>query len=95
MDWLDILAVQGTLKSLLQHHSSKASILWHSAFFMVQIPQVENTRARLEFCDPPPSVALSPPALSDANAFNFPLHTHLMFAKHLYYLLSHLQNLSM
>ena len=34
MDWLDILAVQGTLKSLLQHHSSKASILWHSAFFI-------------------------------------------------------------
>ena len=37
MDWLDLLAVQGTLKSLLQHHSSKASILWHSAFFMVQL----------------------------------------------------------
>ena len=37
MDCLDLLAVQGTLKSLLQHHSSKASILWHSAFFMVQI----------------------------------------------------------
>ena len=37
MDWLDILAVQGTLKSLLQHHSSKASILWHSAFFTVQL----------------------------------------------------------
>ena len=36
-DWLDLLAVQGTLKSLLQHHSSKASILWHSAFFIVQI----------------------------------------------------------
>ena len=35
MDWLDLLAVQGTLKSLLQHHSSKASILWHSAFFTV------------------------------------------------------------
>ena len=34
MDWLDLLAVQGTLKSLLQHHSSKASILWHSAFFL-------------------------------------------------------------
>ena len=33
LDWLDLLAVQGTLKSLLQHHSSKASILWHSAFF--------------------------------------------------------------
>ena len=37
MDWLDFLAVQGTLKSLLQHHSSKASILWRSAFFTVQL----------------------------------------------------------
>ena len=37
MDWLDLFAVQGTLKSLLQHHSSKASILWHSAFFIVQL----------------------------------------------------------
>ena len=37
MDWLDLLAVQGTLKSLLQHHSSKAPILWHSAFFVVQL----------------------------------------------------------
>ena len=37
MDWLDLLAVQGTLKSLLQNHSSNASILWHSAFFTVQI----------------------------------------------------------
>ena len=37
IEWLDLLAVQGTLKSLLQHHSSKASILWHSAFFIVQI----------------------------------------------------------
>ena len=37
MDRLDLLAVQGTLKSLLQHHSSKASILWHSAFFTVQL----------------------------------------------------------
>ena len=37
MDWMDLLAVQGTLKSLLQHHSSKASILWHSAFFTVQL----------------------------------------------------------
>ena len=36
MDWLDLLAVHGTLKSLLQHHSSKASILWRSAFFIVQ-----------------------------------------------------------
>ena len=37
MDWLDLLAVQGTLKSLLQHHSSKAPILWRSAFFIVQL----------------------------------------------------------
>ena len=37
MDWMDLLAVQGTLKSLLQHHSSKASILQHSAFFIVQL----------------------------------------------------------
>ena len=37
MDWLDLLAVQGTLKSLLQHHSSKTSILQHSAFFIVQL----------------------------------------------------------
>ena len=37
MDWSDLLAVQGTLKSLLQQHSSKASVLWHSAFFIVQL----------------------------------------------------------
>ena len=37
MDWLDLLAVQGTLKSLLQHHSSKASILWRSAFFIIHL----------------------------------------------------------
>ena len=37
MDWLDLLAVQGTLKSLLQHHSSKASVLWGSVFFIVQL----------------------------------------------------------
>ena len=49
MDWLDLLAVQGTLKSLLQHHSSKASILPHSVFFMVQLSHkymtTENTIA--------------------------------------------------
>jgi len=37
MDWLDLFAVQGTFKRLLQHHSSKAAILWHSAFFMIQL----------------------------------------------------------
>ena len=39
LDWLDLLAVQGTLKSLLQHHSSKVSVLWCSALFMVQLSQ--------------------------------------------------------
>ena len=43
MDWLDLLAVQGTLKSLLWHHSSKASILRHSAFFMVQFSHLYMT----------------------------------------------------
>ena len=43
MDWLDLLAVQGTLKSLLQHHSSKASILYHSAFFIVQLSHPQMT----------------------------------------------------
>ena len=47
MDWLDLLAVQGTLKSFLQHHSSKASILWRSAFFIVQLshPYVPTGRS--------------------------------------------------
>ena len=44
MDWLDLLAVQGTLKSLLQHHSSKSSILWRSAFFIVQLSHPYMTR---------------------------------------------------
>ena len=42
IDWFHLLAVQGTLKSLLQHHSSKASILWCSAFFMVQLSHLER-----------------------------------------------------
>ena len=42
MDWLDLLAVQGTLKSLPQHHSSKASILQHSAFFIVQLTSIQD-----------------------------------------------------
>ena len=46
MDWLDLLAVQGTLKSLLQYHSSKASILWHSAFFTVQLSHPYMTTGR-------------------------------------------------
>ena len=46
IDWLDLLAVQRTLKSLLQHHSSKASILWHSAFFMVQLSHLYMTTGK-------------------------------------------------
>ena len=42
MDWLDLFAVQGTLKSLLQHHSSKASVLWCSASFMVQLTSIHD-----------------------------------------------------
>ena len=42
IDWSDLLAVQGTLKSLLQHHSSKTLILWHSAFFMVQLTSIHD-----------------------------------------------------
>ena len=47
MDWLDLLAVQGTLKSLLQHHSSKTSILWCSAFFMVQLSHLCMTTGKM------------------------------------------------
>ena len=46
MDWLDLLAVQGTLKSLLQHHSSKAPILRHSAFFIVQLSRLYITSGK-------------------------------------------------
>ena len=47
MDWLDLLAAQGTLKSLLQHHSSKASILRHSAFFIVQLSHPDMTTGKI------------------------------------------------
>ena len=47
MDWLDLLAVQGTLKSLLQHHSSKASILWRSAFLTVQLSHPYMTTGKI------------------------------------------------
>ena len=53
MDWLDLLEVQETLKSLVQHHSSKASILWRSAFFMVQISQPYMTTEKTIALDRP------------------------------------------
>ena len=67
MDWLDLLAVQGTLKSLLQHHSSKASILWCSAFFIVQLTSIHAAAAAkshqscLTLCNP---IDGSPPGSS-------------------------------
>ena len=48
IDWFDLLAVQGTLKSLLQHHSLKASILWHSAFFMLQLSHPYMTTGKIK-----------------------------------------------
>ena len=48
MDWLHLLAVQGTLKSLLQHHSSKASILWRSAFFTLQLSHPYMTTGKIQ-----------------------------------------------
>ena len=51
MDWLDLLAVQGTLKSLLQHHSSKAPILWRSAFFIVQLSHPYMTTGKNQSFD--------------------------------------------
>ena len=53
MDWLDLLAVQGTLKSLLQHHSSKESILWRSAFFTVQLSHPYITTGKTIALDVP------------------------------------------
>ena len=50
MDWLDLLAIQGTLKSLLQHHSSKASILWHSTFFTIQLSHPYMTTGKTIWC---------------------------------------------
>ena len=49
MDWLDLLAIQGTLKSLLQHNILKASILWHSAFFTVQVSHPYMTTGKTNF----------------------------------------------
>ena len=62
IDWLDLLAVKGTLKSFLQHHSSKASILWCSAFFMVQLSHPYMTTGKtiaLKYLHPSPIFKLS------------------------------------
>ena len=73
IDWLDLLAVQGTLKSLLQHHSSKASILRHSAFFTIQLSHPYMTTGKTialtrwtfvgKVMSALPGIKLMPPAL--------------------------------
>ena len=82
MDWLDLLAVQGTLKSLLQHHSSKASFLQCSAFFMVQISHSYMTTGKIYCCC---SVTQSCLTLCDATNCSMPgfpvLHYQLKFAQ--------------
>ena len=65
MDWLDLLAVQGTLKSLLQHHSSKASVLWCSALFMVQLSHPHMTTGKNT------ALILQTFVGSDASAFQY------------------------
>ena len=66
IDWSDLLAVQGTLNSLLQHDSSKASILWHSTFFIVQLSHPYMTTGKtIAFFFPPSRSPLPPPSLPD------------------------------
>ena len=90
MDWFDLLAVQGTLKSLLQHHSSKALILWCSAFFMIQLLHLYMTTGK--------TIALTTWTFIDkvmSLLFNMPSRLVIVFlpsSKHL--LISWLQSLS-
>ena len=72
MDWLDLLAVQGTLKSLLQHHSSKASILWHLAFFIVQLSHPYMTTGK--------TIALSRQTFGKVMALLFNMLSRLVIA---------------
>ena len=68
MDWLDLLAVQGTLNSFLQHHSSKVSILWHSAFFIVQLSHPYMTTGK--------TIALTRRTLAPTSLLDFGSHQH-------------------
>ena len=86
MDWLDLLAVQGTIKSLLQHHSSKASILWHSAFFVVQLSHpymsTGKTIALTTWTFVGKVMALLLNILHDPSVFSYPEVTVLVGGKH-------------
>ena len=77
MDWLDLFAVQGTLKSLLQHHSSKASILWHSAFFTIQLSHPYMTTGK--------TIALTRRTLYSFNAQEYFTFLWEMANKHFLY----------
>ena len=69
IDWFNLLAVQGTLKSLLQHHSSKASFLWHSAFFMIQ-PESPSLQADALPSEPPGKLFICVRKLVIVNGFS-------------------------
>ena len=71
IDWLDLFAVQGSLKSLLQYHSSKTSILWLSAFFMVQLSHLYVKNHSFDYTD---QISL---VLGDLNSFSLPLACHV------------------
>ena len=90
MDWFDLLVVQGTLKSLLQHHCSKASVFQHSAFFMVQLPHLYMTTGKKHSFDYTDFVSkvMSPPF----NMLSRLLIAFLPRSKHL--LISQLQSQS-
>ena len=86
MDWLDLLAVQGNLKSLLQHHSSKASTLWHSAFFTIQLSHpymsIGKTIALTTRTFVGKVMSLLLNILHDPSVFSYPEVTVLVCGKH-------------
>ena len=76
IDWFDLLAVRGTFRSLLQHHSSKSSILWHSAFFMVQLsqsPSIQKTPLGVT-----PFSLLFPQPLATINQLSVSVHLPIL-----------------
>ena len=81
MDWLDLLAVQGTLKSLLQHHSSKASVLQHSAFFILQLSHLNMTTGKTIVLTRRTFVGKGMSLLFNmlSNCLSFPFKEHVSF----------------
>ena len=80
MDWFDLLAVQGTLKSLLQHHSSKALILWCSAFFMVELSHPYMTTEKTITLTRRTFVGHITATLRPSNVLNFSMLSRLVIA---------------